>query len=195
LLAAGALLFVAAVIFLARTGVLREAVTRSAVRAELPPTATSAPPAAHITAADYMAQGDYDFDLGNYTRAITDYTRAIALNPSFAEAYNNRAYTYMKLEQYALALPDLDQAIRLRPNYVNALMNRGDIYNYYYDIDYTRAISDYDRVLSLDPSAAHSTSVCGHRMLAAHHGWHLSVFQELLSGRPITDCGGASPGR
>jgi tetratricopeptide (TPR) repeat protein len=56
-----------------------------------------------------------------------------------AEAYNNRAYTYMTIRDYADALPDLDQATALRPTYVNALMNRGDIYNFYYQIDRARA--------------------------------------------------------
>ena len=74
-------------------------------------------------------------------------------------------------------------------------MNRGDIYNYYYHIDYTRAISDYDQVLALDPNAAHTTSVCGHRMLASHHGWHVSVFPELLAGGVTSGCTLASPAR
>jgi tetratricopeptide (TPR) repeat protein len=192
LLVAGGLLFVAAVLFANAGGLLRYTVTRDAVRAQSTPLPTSAPPAALVTAADYLAQGDYDFDQGDYSRAITDYSRAIALNPALAEAYNNRAYAYMTLGQYALALPDLDQAIRLRPDYVNALMNRGDIHNYYYDVDYASAVRDYDRVLAIDPSAAYRTSVCGHRMLAAHHGWNLAVVADLLSGRAVHACADAN---
>lgn len=95
----------------------------------------------------------------------------------------------------ALALPDLDRAIENRPNYLNALMNRGDIYNYYYAIDYDRALADYDRVLRL-PGVAHTT-VCGHRMLAAHHGWNPGVFAESMTAFGMQSepgCGGASPG-
>jgi tetratricopeptide (TPR) repeat protein len=157
------------------------------------PVAQSSPPAALNTAADYLAQGDYDFDRGAYARALADYTRAIELDPASAEAYNDRAYTYMKMENYALALPDLDQALRLRPNYVNALMNRGDIHNYYYDINYGRAIADYDRVLAIDSQAANTTSVCGHRMLAIHHGWDLSVFGEVLIRGVNSGCTLAAP--
>jgi hypothetical protein len=47
-------------------------------------------------------------------------------------------------------------------------MNRGDIYNYICNIDFDKAIADYDRVLALDHQ---HTSVCGHRLLAQHHGW------------------------
>ena len=83
------------------------------------------------------------------------------------------------------ALPDLDQAIALRPNYVNALMNRGDIYNYYYDIDYDKAVADYDRVLALDPE---HTSVCGHRLLAQNHGWSLGVLAMIAVQGPAAGC-------
>ena len=155
----------------------------------------SQPPKALLTAEDYLAQGAYDFDRGSCDAAIADFSRAIELNPRYAEAYNSRAYTYMIKKQYALALPDLDRAIELRPNYVNALMNRGDIYNYYYAIDYNRALADYDRVLRL-PGAGR-TSVCGHRMLAANHGWNPAVFVDMLtslSTRSEPGCGASSPG-
>ena len=99
-----------------------------------------------------------------------------------AEAYNNRAYTYMTIRDYADALPDLDQAIALRPTYVNALMNRGDIYNFYYQIDRARALADYDRVLALGPEATHGASICGHRFLAGHNGWNLGALLDLPRG-------------
>jgi len=154
------------------------------------PVCVSTPSAGLKTAADYMARGDSDYDLGDYACAIADYSRAIELKPDFAEAYNNRAYTYMKMENYAPALLDLDEAIRLRPDYVNALMNRGDIHNYYYQIDFDRAIADYDRVIQLQ---AEHTSVCGHRLLALHHGWDLGVFGALLTGGSAAGCTIASP--
>jgi hypothetical protein len=58
-------------------------------------TVPSQPPAALVTAADYFAQGNYDYDRGSRGQAIADCGRAMALNPRFAEAYNNRAHTYM----------------------------------------------------------------------------------------------------
>ena len=134
--------------------------------------AGSAPTGQPATAADYLAQGDALYDHYNCAGAIAAYTRALELDPESAEAYNNRAYTYMAQGDYARDLPDLDLALELRPDYVNALMNRGDIHNYYYDIDYAKAIADYDRVLAL-PHAG--TSVCGHRLLAQHHGWDPGV--------------------
>jgi len=141
-------------------------------------------PSAMVSAQDYFAQGDYDYERGACDAAIADYTRAIALNPKFAEAYNNRAYTYMVQHNYAAALPDLNKAIELRPNYVNALMNRGDIYNYYYEINYDRAVADYDRILQIG-GQERSTSVCGHRLLAQHHGWDLGVLVDVFITKGI----------
>ncbi len=140
---------------------------------------TSQKPSTLVSPQDYFAQGDYDYERGDCDSAIADYTRAIDLNPKFAEAYNNRAYTYMVQHNYAAALPDLEKAIELRPDYVNALMNRGDIYNYYYEINYDSAVADYNRILQMGGRERNS-SVCGHRLLALHHGWDLGVFVEVF---------------
>ncbi len=64
----------------------------------------STPPVALVTAQDYFVQGDYDYEQGNCEKAISDYTRAIELNPNLAEAYNNRAYIYMVKKDYTAAL-------------------------------------------------------------------------------------------
>ena len=136
---------------------------------------TAVPPAAPASATDYLALGDYEYERGECDRAVAAYTRALELNPVYAEAYNNRAYVRMRQQEYAAALPDLDRAIALRPTYVNALMNRGDIHNYY-AIDRRRAVADYDRVLALGPAARRGTSVCGHRMLALNNGWGPRIF-------------------
>ncbi len=142
---------------------------------------TAYPPTALVTSKDYLDLGDYDFYQGNCDRALTDYSQAIALDPTNAQAWNNRGYTYMAMRNYAAALPDLDRAIELRPDYVNALMNRGDIYNYYYNIDDGRALADYNRVLALGPAVYRPTQLCGHRMFALNHGLTLGFFLELAT--------------
>jgi tetratricopeptide (TPR) repeat protein len=146
---------------------------------------TSQPPRNLNTAADYFAQGDYDYDRGQCDRAITDYTHAIELNPRFAEAYNNRAYTYMMEKKYQPALDDLNQAIEIRPDYAHALMNRGDVYNYGL-VDRPLAIADYNRLIALGPAATADTQVCGHLFYALHNGWHLKTILDL----PHSGCSG-----
>jgi|GEM_PF-1974771 len=151
--------------------------------------ASSQPPAILNTGEDYFARGDYEYDQDHCDRAINYYTRAIELNPRYAEAYNNRAYTYMVMRNYAAALPDLDMAIQIRPSYVNALMNRGDIYNYYYNIDRARAIADYDHVIAISSAAMHNTSVCGHRMVALNRGMDAGLWLSVVAGLRPFDSG------
>jgi len=139
--------------------------------------APSAPAAQLITAQDYFQQGDYEYDQGNCSQAIADYTQAIALNAQDARVYNNRAYTYMLMHQYDQALSDLNDAIAIRPDYVNALMNRGDLYNYYYAINHNLAIADYDRVMAIDPVNQQHSQVKGHMAFAC---FFRGDFQPLL---------------
>jgi|GEM_PF-1733300 len=135
------------------------------------------------TASDWFAQGNYDYDNGNCQQAVSDYTKSIALDPTNAQVYNNRAYTNMRLRNYKDTLPDLDKAIMLNPNYVQALMNRGDIHNYYYQIDRQASIADYRRVIALtDVTTRQQTSVCGHLFLAKHDGWTLGAFLGYFTG-------------
>ena len=138
----------------------------------------STPPSALKTPENYLHQGDYDYERGDCGKAILDYSKAIQLNSNYAEAYNNRAYTYMRMRAYALALPDLDKALELRPNYIHALMNRGDIHNFYYDINKEKAIKDYDKAIALG-ATQQGTSVCGHKYIAKH-GWRIGMFLEML---------------
>jgi len=133
---------------------------------------TSYPPSTLTSAMDYFLLGNYDYDTGNCQKAIVDYTTSIQLDPSYPQAYNNRAYTYMRMRSYKDALPDLDKTLTLNPNYIQALMNRGDIHNYYI-VDRQAAISDYDKVISL--GGGRETSVCGHLFLARHNGWNLGT--------------------
>ena len=140
-------------------------------------TATSYPPSSLTTAMDYFNQGNYDYDGGNCKQAIADYTKSIDLNPNYPQAYNNRAYTLMRMQNYQDALPDLNKAIALNPNYIEAFMNRGDIYNYYFAIDRQKAIVDYEKVIALD--GIQGTSVCGHLLLAKHDGWNLGTILDI----------------
>jgi len=131
-------------------------------------TSSSSPPSQLNSASDYLAQ------------AAADYSRSIALNPQYAEAYNNRAYVYMMQNNYSLALPDLDKAIAIRTSYVHALMNRGDIHNFYYQVDRQSSLRDYDVVIAQGPAAYHDTSVCGHRILAKDNGWQLQTYFDFF---------------
>ncbi len=137
-------------------------------------TTTSFPPMEVRTAMDWFEKGNFDYDTGNCKGAVEDYTKSINLNGKYPEAFNNKAYTEMRMGNYKDALTDLNSALSLNPNYVNALMNRGDIRNYYYQIDKNAAIADYQKIISL--VGTQGTGVCGHLAMARHTPLNLLSF-------------------
>ena len=60
-----------------------------------------------VTPEDFLAAGDAAFERGDCQLAMQDYRRAIELRPSYAEAYNNLAYTQMRVQDYRDALSQL----------------------------------------------------------------------------------------
>ena len=132
------------------------------------------------TAKDYFKLGNYEYDLGKCDDAIADYTKAIDLDPTISQIYNNRGFTYLMKDDYKNALTDFNKAIEIRPDYVHALMNRGDIYNYYYNIDRKKAIDDYNKIIAQGPWVFQDTAVCGHKMLAEANGWRLQTIPGMF---------------
>lgn len=122
------------------------------------------PPADLKTGMNWFEKGNFDYDLGNCKEAINSYTKSIALNPKYPEAFNNRAFTYMQLREYDKALTDLNSALALNPNYVNALMNRGDVYRQKGDSE--AAKKDYQKIIDLTGRTA--TAACGHLFMVTH---------------------------
>jgi len=65
------------------------------------------------TAEEYLKRGDIDIGQGNFSQAISDYTKAIEINPSYAEAYHNRASAYLSKKDFANATADIIRANKL----------------------------------------------------------------------------------
>ena len=100
-----------------------------------------------------MAYADHKKD---YDRAITDYNKAIELDPKYVLAYNNRGRAYAdNKKDYDRAITDYNKAIELDPKYAYAYNNRGRVYAYNKK-DYDRAITDYNRAIELDPKYVHA---------------------------------------
>ena len=53
-------------------------------------------------------------ELGNQRQAISDFDRAIEINPNLARAYNNRGTAYGKLGNHRQAISDFDRAIEIK---------------------------------------------------------------------------------
>src|ERR1700756_3215124 len=76
------------------------------------------------TAGDYLNQGNTSYKKGLYNQAISDYNKAIEIDPKYAGAYNNRGYTYYSKDLYDQAISDYNKAIEIDPRYAGAYNNR-----------------------------------------------------------------------
>ena len=68
------------------------------------------------TADFYYNRGIEKQDKGDYYGAISDYTKAIKINPRDAEAYHNRASAKESLNDYEGALKDYEKAVHIDPS-------------------------------------------------------------------------------
>jgi tetratricopeptide (TPR) repeat protein len=50
---------------------------------------------------------------GQYDQAISDFTRALQINPKYSEAYNNRGVTYYLKKDYDKSWDDIKKAQNL----------------------------------------------------------------------------------
>jgi tetratricopeptide (TPR) repeat protein len=124
------------------------------------------------TAEDYHARGLEYLDNGNYDSAIADFTKAINLDPDYAEAYHSRGRAYNErgrvyadkgdrewweadYERAAVDWADgtillANQAIQLNPNDADAYCWRGWAYSD--KKEYGRAFADFAYAIRLDPN-------------------------------------------
>lgn len=139
-----------------------------------------------VTAKDWLDLSDYEYEMGSCFYAIRDLTQAIELNPKYAEAYNNRAFINMKVKRYDRVLSDLNKAVELRPNYPHALMNRGDYYKHLGDK--TKAIADYDKVISMGKDVIKKEAVCGRRLMVLYDENWFKAMWVLITKTDPTGC-------
>ena len=76
------------------------------------------------TAEDYFDRAYQKAENGDYYGSISDYTKALELNPDDADAYVNRGVAKRKLEDNYGAISDYTKAIELKPDYGYAYHNR-----------------------------------------------------------------------
>ncbi len=89
-------------------------------------------------------------NLGEWNKAIVDYSKAIGINPEYSDAYNNRGFAYGKLGQWDKSIADYSKAIGINPKYAIAYYNRGIAYDNLGQLD--KAIADYSEVIGIDPN-------------------------------------------
>lgn len=83
--------------------------------------------------------------------AISNYNRAIELDPYYTQAYYNRGIVYEKLGKDEDAISDYSKAIQLDPFYIDAYYHRGIVYNKSIR-NFIYAVTDYKKTIQLNPN-------------------------------------------
>ena len=99
------------------------------------------------TAVEHDERGTVLALAGLYKQAITEFNKAVELDPEYAMVYNNRGNAYWNKGNFDRAIADYDKAIKLDPEYAEAYSNRGFVY--YLKGELTKAISDLEKCLEL----------------------------------------------
>ena len=98
-------------------------------------------------------------ELKRFDEALASYDQAIAINPDYAEAYNNRGVALKKLKRHDEALASYDQAIAINPDYAEAYNNRGNALQE--DKFFDEALASYKQAIEINPDYAEAYYNCG----------------------------------
>ena len=102
------------------------------------------------TARTYISRGNALTNKKEYGKAISDFDKAILLDPTNASAYHNRGAVWVAKNDLDNAMSDYNEAIRLKSSYVEAYRNRGNVYELKKEFD--KAVYDYEQATRLDPN-------------------------------------------
>ena len=73
----------------------------------------------------YYKSGNEKYDSENFKGALSDFSKAIKINPQYEDAYNNRGNVKLDLKIYKGAISDYTKAIKINPQYGDDYYNRG----------------------------------------------------------------------
>jgi protein O-mannosyl-transferase len=87
--------------------------------------------------------------IGQWKKALEDYTMSIVINPNYATAYFNRGNLSRNLNQWDNAIADYSKSIEIDSNYTAAYCNRGVTYAQFAKWD--KAIADFSKAIAIAP--------------------------------------------
>lgn len=97
------------------------------------------------TSEAYLQRGNAYKNLGQFTQALADWSRAMELDPNNADAFTARGAYYQGKGDTAKALGDFERSLQLNPT-IDGYFQRGQVYAALGQFD--KAIEDYDRAIA-----------------------------------------------
>ncbi len=85
---------------------------------------------------------------GQHDQAISDFNKAIEIDPKHAGAFYSRGIAYAHKGQYDQAISDFNKAIEINPKHAGACYSRGLAYNHKGQFD--QAIADWQKARELE---------------------------------------------
>jgi tetratricopeptide (TPR) repeat protein len=98
----------------------------------------------------YYHRGLAAMAIGRIDRAMDDFNKALALDPSDYYAYVNRGMVYIETGQMDKAMEDFDKAIALNPRSFEAYTNKGMAYGRAGLLD--KSIEQFNRAIEINPN-------------------------------------------
>ena len=139
------------------------------------------PPLPQETAEVYFNRGVDSSQKGDFREAISDFNKAIDVNPEFVVAYLNRGFSYSRMGEFDKAIADYTKAIELNPRYAVAYYNRGFVYRRMGEYD--RAILDFTKAIEINPKYASAYYYRGH--IYHYNGDYEKAWEDIKKARSL----------
>jgi len=91
------------------------------------------------------------FDLRKYNESITNYDKALAINPKDVSVLDLKGIDLFYLGKYNESITNYDKALAINPKDVNALTGLGAALGYGLG-KYNESITNYDKALAINPN-------------------------------------------
>jgi tetratricopeptide (TPR) repeat protein/transglutaminase-like putative cysteine protease len=144
------------------------------------------------SAAELIERGEAFEKAGDHTKAIAEFTAALAIVPDSYEVLFDRAYSYDMLNENDRAIADYTKLIAIDDNNGAARANRG--MDYAQQSKFELALADMDRAVEIDPDKTNYHMERGHILIATQKYDRAALdFGSVIAKQP--DNGEAYAGR
>lgn len=96
-----------------------------------------------------LARGTRALNRRDFEHAIEHFSRAIDCDPTFSEAYNQRAIVHYLMEQYDLSIADCQRTVEHMPIHFGAWAGMGHCHAH--EGNLAEAVQCYERALEINP--------------------------------------------